>query len=76
MNGYPESVTREQVRQALAVLGIPGKDVYSVELDCREGITVRLFVTGEAGKKLVHGGHAVTAELRIPHGEEATDASA
>ncbi|MFH8619173.1 hypothetical protein ACH4E8_29485 [Streptomyces sp. NPDC017979] len=67
MNGLPNSVTLAQVQEALSSLGIPLNLATKVTVDPQRGITVRLYVTDDAGRKQVHAGCPLMTELTIPY---------
>lgn len=65
MPDLPESITREQARTALEVLGLPGS-VTSYELDCGEGLTVGLVAQDEKGRKITVGDGPAIITVQIP----------
>ncbi|RMB81289.1 hypothetical protein [Streptomyces shenzhenensis] len=61
----PESITHEQARAALAVLGLLGS-VRSIELDCMDGLTVGLLAQDAEGRKVKVGNGPALITVQIP----------
>lgn len=70
IDGFPKTVTLEQMQAACAALGLPTRHVVAVSMDVRSGVTAVLHVANDAGQKLAHDGDALLTEIRIPRAHE------
>lgn len=66
MQGFPETVTRAQMRAACEALGLPLKPTRTVTMDVSDGVTVTAFLTDDEGHKLTHGDEPVRFRLHLP----------
>lgn len=77
IDGFPQTVTIEQMRAACAALGLPTRNVVAISSDVRgpqAGVTVLLHVADDAGNKLADpGGGPLLTELHIPMWREEED---
>lgn len=77
IDGFPQTVTMEQMQAACVALGLPTRNLIAVSMDVRGGVTAVLHVADDSGNKLAHNGSVLTAELHIPRrDEEVPDAAA
>ncbi len=70
IDGFPKSVTLEQMQAACAALGLPLRNVVSFTSEVRgplAGLMVVVHVADEGGRKLAGpGGTAILTEFHIP----------
>jgi len=63
---FPTQITREQILQVCAVLGLPAVMVKEIHIDADEDAVVTVYARDQQGKIMSYDGKTVTADLFIP----------
>lgn len=66
IDGFPQTVTLEQMQAACAALGLPTRHVVAVSMDVTGGVTAVLHVANDAGQTLRHGDGLLITEIHLP----------